>query len=68
MTRASGAIRAFAGTSFAHAVEFPGRAQNRAGLRRVRRHFSHAILHSVPRRGVLPVEEGSTSIVAGLVE
>ena len=27
-----------------------------------------AILHSVPRRGVLPVEEGSTSIVAGLVE
>jgi len=27
-----------------------------------------AILRSVPRRGVLPVEEGSTSIVAGLVE
>jgi len=27
-----------------------------------------AILHSVPRKGVLPVEEGSTSIVAGLIE
>jgi hypothetical protein len=27
-----------------------------------------AILRSVPRRGVLPVEEDSTSIVAGLIE
>jgi hypothetical protein len=30
--------------------------------------YFFAFLHSVPRRGVLPVEEGSTSIVAGLVE
>jgi hypothetical protein len=36
--------------------------------RKARVDWAGAILRSVPRRGVLPVEEGSTSIVAGLVE